>query len=293
MKLLFIYNPRAGKAKIRSNLLDIIDIFTKAGFVVTAYPTQATGDATGVLARVKANSYDLIVCCGGDGTLVEVVGGMVRQKLNIPLGYIPAGTTNDFARNLRISPNMITAAERICRRHTFACDIGYLNEENFVYIAAFGLFTDVSYATSQDVKNVIGHTAYILEGMKRLPDMKVCRMRVISEGIDFEEDFIFGMVTNSISVGGFKHLTGKRVKLDDGLFEVTLIKMPKSPMELNSMMAAVITRNYNTEYMYSFKTEKIDFISAEEIPWTIDGEFGGQYRKATIRNVKQAIEIIC
>ncbi|MCL2718552.1 MAG: YegS/Rv2252/BmrU family lipid kinase [Lachnospiraceae bacterium] len=293
MKLLFIYNPRAGKAKIRSNLLDIIDIFTKAGFVVTAHPTQATGDATRIFERVKAANYDVIVCSGGDGTLDEVVSGMMKQKLKIPLGYIPAGTTNDFARNLRISSNMLTAAERICQRHTFSCDIGYLNEANFIYIAAFGLFTDVSYETSQDIKNVIGQTAYILEGIKRLTDLKVSRMRVISEGIDFEDDFIFGMVTNSISVGGFKHLTGKRVKLDDGLFEVILIKKPKNPLELNNLITALLKRNYNTEYMYSFKTEKISFAADEEIPWTLDGEFGGRHTEVTIRNMRQAIEIIC
>ena len=293
MKLLFIYNPRAGKAKIRSNLLDIIDIFTKAGFLVTAHPTQGTGDATNIVGRVKAGSYDLIVCSGGDGTLDEVVSGLMKFKLNIPLGYIPAGTTNDFARNLRISSNMITAAERICHRHAFACDIGYFNEANFVYIAAFGLFTDVSYETKQDIKNLLGQTAYILEGIKRLADLKMCRMRVVSEGIDFEDDFVFGMVTNSISVGGFKHLTGKRVKLDDGLFEVTLIKKPKNPLELNNLIAALLTRSYNAECMFNFKTEKISFTCDEEVPWTLDGEFGGRHFEVTITNMKQAIEIIC
>ena len=293
MNLLFIYNPRAGKAKIRSNLLDIIDIFTKAGFLVTAHPTQSVGDATDVIERLKASGYDLLVCSGGDGTLDEVVSGMMKFGIKVPLGYIPAGTTNDFARNLRISSNMKTAAKRICQRHTFACDVGYFNETNFVYIAAFGLFTDVSYETDQEIKNLIGQTAYILEGIKRLADMKVNRVRVITEGIDIEDDFILGMVTNSISVGGFKHLTGKRVKLDDGLFEVTLIKKPKNPLEINNLITALIKRTYNSELMYSFKTEKIEFITAEEIPWTLDGEFGGKHTLVTIRNIKQAIEIIC
>jgi len=293
MKLLFIYNPRAGKAKIRSNLLDIIDIFTKAGFVVTAHPTQGAGDATTIVERLKAFSYDIIVCSGGDGTLDEVVRGLMKQKLNIPLGYIPAGTTNDFARNLRIPSNMIAAAERICHRHTFACDIGYFNEANFVYIAAFGIFTDVSYATRQDYKNLLGQTAYILEGIKRLADLKILRMRVIADGIDIEDDFIYGMVTNSISVGGFKHLTGKKVKLDDGLFEVTLIKKPRNPLELNDLITALLKRSYNAECMYNFKAEKINFDTDEAIPWTLDGEFGGEHTGVTIRNMKQAIEIIC
>ena len=293
MKMFFIYNPRAGKAKIRNNLLDIIDIFTKAGFLVTVHPTGGTGDATRIVERLKAFSYDYIVCSGGDGTLVEVVSGMMKQKLKLPLGYIPAGTTNDFARNLRISSNMITAAERICHKHAFACDIGFFNEANFVYIAAFGLFTDVSYETRQDIKNLLGQTAYILEGIKRLTDLHVRHMKVVSEGIDIEDEFIFGMVTNSISVGGFKHLTGKRVKLDDGLFEVTLIKKPKNPLELNNLIAALLKRTYNSECMFNFKTEKISFTAAQETSWTLDGEYGGIHTEVTIRNMKQAIEIIC
>lgn len=293
MKLLFIYNPRAGKAKIRSNLLDIIDIFTKAGYAVTARPTQAAGDAISVISRLKANSYDLIVCCGGDGTLDEVVSGMMQKRLRLPLGYIPAGTTNDFARNLRIPANMLKAAERICQKNTFACDIGYFNEANFVYIAAFGLFTDVSYETKQDIKNIIGHMAYILEGIIRFPDLKVSRMRIQSDGIDSEDDFLFGMITNSISVGGFKHITGKRVKLDDGLFEVTLIRKPTTPLELNNLIAALLTRKFNADCMLCFKTANIKITAAKETAWTLDGEYGGRHTLVTIRNTPKALDIIC
>ncbi|MCL2253010.1 MAG: YegS/Rv2252/BmrU family lipid kinase [Lachnospiraceae bacterium] len=293
MKLLFIYNPRAGKAKIRNNLLDIIDIFTKAGFIVTAHPTQAPGDARNVVSRLKANAYDLIVCSGGDGTLDEVVSGIMLKKLRIPLGYIPAGTMNDFARNLRIPSNMLVAAERICQKNLFACDIGVFNDANFVYIAAFGLFTDVSYETRQDIKNMIGNMAYILEGMRRLPDIKVSRMRVETEGIDIEDDFLFGMITNSVSVGGFKHITGKRIKLDDGLFEVTLVKKPKNPIELNNLIAALLTRNFSADCMYWFKTSHLKITAAEETAWTLDGEFGGLHIDVTIKNMEKALNIIC
>jgi YegS/Rv2252/BmrU family lipid kinase len=293
MKLLFIYNPRAGKAKIRSNLLDIIDIFTKAGYTVTAHPTQAAGDAADALKRLKAKTYNVIVCCGGDGTLDEVVSGMIRQRITIPLGYIPAGTTNDFARSLKIPRNMIAAAERICLNRTFPCDIGYFNESNFVYVAAFGLFTDVSYETRQDVKNIIGQMAYILEGIRRLTDIKTCRMQVRASGIEIEEDFLFGMVTNSVSVGGFKDITGKRVKLDDGVFEVTLIKKPKNPIELNNLITALLTRNFNADCMYWFKTSRLSITAAEATAWSLDGEFGGRHLEVTIRNARQALEIFC
>ncbi len=291
MKMLFIYNPRAGKAQIRSNLLDIVDIFAKAGYEVTAYPTQAPGDAIRAVRKVQPESFDLIVCSGGDGTLDEVVTGMMQCNLSIPIGYVPAGSTNDFAQSLQIPKNMIKAAEGIVIGDTFACDIGIFNDDIFVYIAAFGIFTDVSYETRQDMKNMLGHMAYILEGMKRLPSMKSYRVKVISDQLEIEEDFLFGMITNSTSVGGFKNITGKNVELDDGEFEVTLIKMPKNAGELNTLMAAFVNRNINAECMYCFKTSHLIIEAQEDIPWTLDGEFGGKHNKVTITNAKKALEI--
>lgn len=292
MKLLFIYNPRAGKSQIRSNLLDIIDIFTKAGYEVTARPTQAPGDAIRAVRKLTADSFDLIACCGGDGTLDEVVTGMMQCKLQIPVGYIPAGSTNDFAHSLRIPQNMMAAAERIMTGNSFACDIGIFNDDIFVYIAAFGVFTDVSYETRQDMKNLLGHMAYILEGMRRLPAIKSSRMKVLSEELEVEDDFLFGMITNSVSVGGFKGITGKNVRLDDGKFEVTLIKRPSNAMELNSLIAALVNRNINAECMLVFKTAHVIMESADELPWTLDGEYGGKHRAVTITNAKKAIKLL-
>ena len=208
-KMLFIYNPKAGKAKIRSNLLDIIDIFTKAGFEVTAYPTQAKGDAVAAVKEQKQGYYDIVVCSGGDGTLDEVVTGMMQCEKRTPIGYVPAGSTNDFANSLHIPKNMIDAAQVIVEGETFNCDVGAFNEDIFVYIAAFGIFTDVSYETRQDLKNLLGHMAYILEGMRRLSAIKAYRMKVESEELSVEGEFLFGMITNSTSVGGFKRITGK------------------------------------------------------------------------------------
>lgn len=290
-KMLFIYNPRAGKAKIRSNLLDIIDIFTKAGYEVTAYPTQARGDGIKAVTERKIGYYDLVVCSGGDGTLDEVVTGMMRCEKKLPIGYVPAGSTNDFANSLHIPKNMIDAAQVIVNGEDFACDIGTFNDDIFVYIAAFGIFTEVSYETSQDSKNILGHMAYILEGMRRLASVKSYRIKVESSELSIEGEFLFGMVTNSISVGGFKRITGKYVQLDDGEFEVTLIKMPANPMELNLIMAALINRNINTDCMYCFKTSALRISSEEEIAWTLDGEFGGEHRDVEISNQKHALSI--
>lgn len=291
-RMLFIYNPRAGKAKIRSNLLDIIDIFTKADYEVTAYPTQARGDGLMAVKERRSGSYDIIVCSGGDGTLDEVVTGMMQCVDRIPIGYVPAGSTNDFANSLGIPKNMIRAAQAIVSGKTFQCDVGAFNDDVFVYIAAFGIFTDVSYETPQDVKNLLGHMAYILEGMRRLSTVKSYKMRVESEELVTEGEFLFGMITNSTSVGGFKRITGKYIELDDGKFEVTLIKKPGNAIELNQIMTALLTGNINTQCMYCFKSSSLKIYSDEEVAWTLDGEFGGKHKKVEILDDKQALQIL-
>lgn len=291
-KLLFIYNPRAGKAKIKSNLLDIIDIFTKAGYEVTAYPTQAKGDGVRAVRERTFQFYDLVVCSGGDGTLDEVVTGMMQCEERLPIGYVPAGSTNDFANSLKIPKNMIAAAQMIVKENMLDYDIGKFNEDIFVYIAAFGIFTDVSYETPQDVKNLLGHMAYILEGMRRLPAVKAYKLKVESSELKVEGEFLFGMITNSVSVGGFKRITGKFVQLDDGEFEVTLIKKPSNPVELNLIMAALLNRSINTDCMYCFKAKNLKITSEEEIAWTLDGEFGGRHREVNIQNQMQALRIV-
>lgn len=290
-KLLFIYNPHAGKANIRSNLLDIVDIFTKAGYEVTAQPTQKKGDAIQATAD-KAGRFDLLVCSGGDGTIDEVVTGMMQRESRIPIGYVPAGTTNDFARSLKIPRTMLPAARSIVEGKPFACDIGTFNGDAFVYIAAFGLFTDVSYLTDQNMKNVLGHMAYLLEGAKRLNHYPSYHMKFEANGTVIEDDFMYGMITNSISVGGFKNITGQNVKLDDGVFEVTLIKKPKNVSQLNQLMTALVRKDVDTDCMYCFKASRITFESEDEVPWTLDGEYGGHQRKVEVQNEMQALEII-
>lgn len=290
-KMLFIYNPRAGKAQIRSNLLDMIDIFVKAGYEVTAYPTQAAGDGIKAVTERKIGYYDIIACSGGDGTLDEVVTGMMQCEKRLPIGYVPAGSTNDFAGSLNIPKNMAQAAKVVVEGRDFACDIGTFNNDYFVYIAAFGIFTDVSYETRQDMKNVLGHMAYILEGMKRISNIQSYSMKVEYDDKILEGEFIFGMITNSVSVGGFKRITGKYVQLDDGEFEVTLIKRPANPVELNTIMAALLNRNINTDLMYCFSASSLRVYSEEEVAWTLDGEFGGRHKEVLIKNCMQALQI--
>lgn len=289
-KLLFVYNPKAGKARIRTKLADILEVFARDGYELTVCPTQKREDARRIVAG-RSREYDLVVCSGGDGTLDETVTGMIQSGFRTPIGYIPAGSTNDFGGSLALPKNMVKAAETIVEGQDFPCDMGSFNEDIFVYIAAFGLFTDVSYETGQDMKNVLGHMAYILEGMKRLSAIKSYPMRVSYEDKVIEDDFIFGMITNSVSVGGFKNITGRNVKLDDGVFEVTLIKRPKNPVELNNIMLSLLNRAIDTKSMYCFRTAELELESPDPVSWTLDGENGGSHRNVHIKNLRQAIEI--
>ena len=295
-KLLFVYNPRAGKEMLKPRLSDVLDIFVKAGYEVTVHPTQAYRDAYYQIKEYEVGKYDLIACSGGDGTIDEVATGMMKRremgKDVVPVGYIPAGTTNDFAKSLHIPRKPLAAADNAVKGVPFPCDIGKFNDSVFVYIAAFGIFTDVSYETDQAVKNVLGHMAYILEGAKRIFNIPSNKIKVEHDGEVIEDEFIFGMVTNSRSVGGFSNMVGKNIVFDDGLFEVTLIKTPKNPIALQEIIAALLIEQVDTKHMYTFKTKKITFDSVEEIPWTLDGEFGGEQDYVEIENVQKAMEIM-
>lgn len=288
--MLFVFNPKAGKGKIKTHLLDIVDIFSSHDYEIIIRSTQAPRDAY-EKAKEYANSVDMIVCSGGDGTLDEVVTGIMEAESSVPIGYIPAGSTNDFANSLFMPKNMTKVAEMIMEEELYHCDIGRFNQKTFAYVAAFGLFTDVSYETDQDLKNVLGHVAYVLEGVKRLFDIKSYHMKVTSDEVQVEDDFIVGMITNSRSVGGFKNLTGKNVDMNDGLFEVTLIAHPKNPLQLQEIITALVMAEDNTDLIYSFKTKKLTIESDEEVPWTLDGEFGGDHSYVDIENRHKALNL--
>ena len=290
-KLLFVVNGHSGKGQIKNKLLDIIDIMIKEGYHVQVHTTQEREDATKVVHE-QAKYYDLVVCSGGDGTLDEAVTGMMQSEVRTPLGYIPAGSTNDFANSLEIPKDMIQAAKTAVLGVPFSCDVGEFNGDYFIYVAAFGIFTDVSYATSQELKNALGHVAYILEGAKRLYTIKTYHMRVEYDGNEIEGDFLLGMITNSTSVGGFKNMTGKDVKLDDGMFEVTLIHKPKNIIELNTIIASLTNLKDETDLIDSFRAESVKFYSEEEIPWTLDGEFGGDHKEVQIKDHCKAVDIM-
>ena len=290
-KLFFVFNPTAGKAQIKNRLLEIVDLFTKCGYDVLAHPTQNELDAYEQV-RARAKDVDMIVCCGGDGTLNEVVSGLMKIDKRPPLGYIPSGSTNDFATSLAIPKDFRKATTAIAEGTPYPCDIGRFNGDTFVYVAAFGAFTNVAYETEQTWKNALGHIAYILEGARSIFNIKSYPLEIEANGEIYKDEYIYGMITNSKSVGGFKNLTGKHVKLDDGLFEVVLIRNPKNPLELNEIVTSLLSGDDKSELIDSFKTDKIVISGEQALSWTLDGEFGGEHHAVTIVNEKHAIEIV-
>ena len=270
-KVLFIINPTAGKERMKRYLMSVLDLFTKANWDVTVHITQAALDATNV-AQKQGADFDMIVCSGGDGTLSETISGMTRLYRLPVLGYIP---------------------QTVIDGHPQPVDIGFFCEERtFVYVAAFGAFTEVSYMTPQEKKNLLGHQAYMLEGVKSLTNLKSYTMTVESDEMTLEGDFIFGMVTNTISVGGFKGLVASNVRLDDGLFEVLLIRTPKTPMELTNILSSMILKEEQSEYVYRFKTSRLTIHAEEPVDWVLDGEFGGAKTDVEIVNLQKRISII-
>ena len=289
-KLLFVFNPHSGKGQIRNHLMTIVDTFVRGGYEVTVHPTQAKNDAYEKISA-RCGDFDTIVCSGGDGTLNETIKALMVSNKRIPLGYIPSGTMNDFASCLGIPKDMPEAAERVIQGNLVTVDVGSFNEEYFTYIAAFGAFTDVSYETPQQMKNMFGSLAYIMEGIKRLNTAKSYHVSVTHDGNTIDDDFIFGMVSNSTSVGGFKGLGGNEVKLDDGVFEVLLIRMPANIAELQMTLNSLLRRELDSEYFISFKASEVSFHSEGDLPWTLDGEFGGNCRNVTVKNNCMAVDI--
>ncbi len=280
-RLLFIFNPWSGKAHVKDHLFDITDELSKAGYLVTVYPTQRSKDCYEYLKK-HTKDYDVIVCSGGDGTLNEAVAGMIDSGTDRPIGYIPSGSTNDFASSLLIPKTVTHAVKNIVDGTEYLCDVGSFNGRWFNYVAAFGLFTEVSYATPQQLKNTFGHQAYIIESVKSFASLKAYQLKVEFADKVIEDKFIYGMVANSKSVGGMKGLTGKEIKLDDGLFEVILIKGPKNPVEFQTMFSGFIFQNDNSMVMH-FKCSEVSFSSEEQIPWVLDGEFGGNQTEVKVR----------
>lgn len=290
--ILLIVNPVAGKLRAKSTLLDIIEVFSAADMDVNVRLTQRRGQAREFARAAKADKYEKIVCVGGDGTLNEVISGTIESGENIPLGYIPLGSTNDFAASMKLSRDVATAARAVIIGQPRKLDIGdFCGTRKFAYIASFGMFTAASYSAPQSVKNALGHFAYILEGIKDIVNIKSYHMKVCADGVDYEDDYIFGAVANSTSIGGIVRLDSDIVDMSDGLFEIVLIKKIRTPNDLNIVLGSIMNSDFDNKMFDFLHASEIMFHVDEEMNWSLDGEEATGSPETDIRNLHDAITI--
>ena len=290
-KLLFILNPVAGQKKANKSLPEIVMLFNQAGYEVITHVTDSSGSATRAV-QTLGPEVNLIVCCGGDGTLSETVTGLIRSGLDVPIGYIPAGTTNDFASSLGISSNVLQAARDILEGEPVAYDVGRFGSRYFSYVASFGAFTKASYLIPQNIKNALGHTAYVLGGITEISQIHPEHIRMEIDGQVVEEDFLFGAICNSTSIGGILTLDPKQVDMGDGLFEVLLVRAARNLEEIAECIRAVQTQKYNCA-MITFRSARHIKIQANpEMPWTLDGEREDGHDQVEVENLHHAIRLM-
>ncbi|MBQ9647177.1 MAG: diacylglycerol kinase family lipid kinase [Oscillospiraceae bacterium] len=293
-KLLFIVNPRAGKTKSRAPLFDAAAVYSEAGYLISIHNTRRRGDATRIAERLGAE-FDLVVCHGGDGTLNETVNGQMRlpAESRPQVSYLPGGSTNDFAASLSISPEPAVAAQSAMRLRPRALDVGRFGRRHFVYVASFGAFTKASYSVPQDVKNVFGHFAYILEGVRDLDTLRPYRMKLTADGEVFDGEYLFGAVSNSTSIAGMMKLSPEDVSFDDGVFELLLVPVPTTGVQLQALTRALMYQEYGDSEGLIFRHVKhVTAETEENIPWTLDGEFVPGAPKIEISIEENGIEML-
>ncbi len=291
-KLLLIVNPCSGQKKARRYLMDIVEIFNRADFEVCVYITAAPGDAQAAVLRY-AGQVQRVVCCGGDGTFNEVVSGLLKSGTQCPLGYIPAGSTNDFAASLKLPADLRKAALAAATGVPTRLDVGCFGGRYFSYVASFGMFTKTSYTTPQNMKNRMGHAAYVLSSIQELSQLKSYPLRLeLHGGTVIEDSFIFGAVSNSTSVGGILTLDEQRVDMADGLLELLLIRTPKSLAELGECVRALQQKTYNCNVLRFLNTPGMTVYAPEDMPWTLDGEQEPGHGKTEIYCVHHAISVL-
>lgn len=292
-RMVFIVNPRSGRVKIRNTLLNVIEIFNKAGYDIRICTTMYRGHAIEIASNIDKNDTDIIVISGGDGTLNEVITGLLKSGNNIPIGYIPTGSTNDFASSLNLSSDVCKAAQGIVDGTAHHLDVGNFNGDRyFSYIASFGAFTSVSYNTPQSVKNTFGHMAYIFSGIKDITKIIPYHVKIEADDKLYEGDYIFGSITNTVSVGGIVKLDSSIVKMNDGLFETVLVKVPLSINDLNKIIGGLTTSNFDDTVFEFIRSSRVKMTFEGDMDWSLDGEHQTSGREITVDNIKRAITLI-
>lgn len=293
-RVLLMVNPMAGRQKIRNELLYVVDTLTKAGYETIIYTTQGK-DATRDLLAEKDSQFDRVICCGGDGTFNEILSATMHWDKRPIMGYIPAGTTNDFAAGLKLPSDIREAAVNIVRGTPHTVDAGLFNTSYFSYVASFGAFTETSYSTPQNFKNALGHLAYILEGIKEIPAFTSYTVCVEADGQIYKDSYIFGAVSNARSVGGILKISDSLVDLNDGVFEVMMIKMPKTLMDLSAIVTSLTSLNplkYDPSMFLFLQTKELKITFEQEMVWSLDGERVSGGKEARIACIKDAFKIL-
>ena len=291
-KMLFIVNPISGQKKAVKFLPEIISLFNRADYEVITYMTGAQGDATR-MAALRGGDMDLVVCCGGDGTFNETVTGLLEQNIHVPIGYIPSGSTNDFAASMKLSGNPLQAAQDIIEGQPVAYDVGKFGNRYFSYVASFGAFTQTSYTTPQSIKNILGHTAYVLSGISELSQLRMEHVRMDIDGETVEDDYLFGAISNATSVGGVLMLDPKLVDMSDGLLEIILVRAPKNLLEITECLQALQTQDYRNCGMVTFRSaRKVRILASSSMLWTLDGEREEGHLEVFAENVHHAIRLV-
>lgn len=291
-KLMLLVNPVAGKAGYKDGFGDVLETFSAGGYLPTVFMTTGPKDATDIIVKYSGD-YDLAVCFGGDGTLSETVSGIIQLKNAPPLGYIPVGTANDVATTLGLPRSPVKAAEKILGGELVPLDVGtFGSDEHFTYIAAFGAFTQVSYETPQGIKNMLGYMAYIFTGLLKIPSIVPIRARIEYDGGVIEDDFVFGGVTNSMSIAGLIHLGKEVVELGDGLFEIILVHKPRDIWDANKTIMDILWQNYHTNNVTLLRSKSVRFNFDSAVPWTRDGESGGDHSDLLLTNIHGAVNFI-
>ncbi len=291
-KTLLIVNPLAGRKMSSVQVNEIVEILKQGGHDCSIYFTKFKNHATRIV-RKNIDNFDLIICCGGDGTFHEVINGVLQSKKQVPIGYIPTGTTNDLAKSLNLPKNLKEAALLINKNNIYKQDVGMFEEEDyFSYVASFGAFCEVPYTTPQKVKNILGHFAYILAGMKSIREICPYHLKVTCDDRTIEGNFIFGAIMNSTSIGGIIDIKKENVYLDDGKFEVLLVKKSKNPIDFCTTLKDLLNKQYDSKYITFCHASKIKIESDKKMSFTLDGEYVGKLRHIKIVNLNKAIKII-
>lgn len=290
--ILLVVNPCAGQRKAQKGLCDIVDVFNRADFRVLTYLTAAPGDCEKAVLKY-ADEADLVVCCGGDGTFNEAASGVLKSGKALPIGYIPSGSTNDFAASLHLSSDLRQAAADIVNGTPVALDVGDFAGRYFSYVASFGAFTKTSYSTPQTVKNLLGHAAYVLNGIQELSQLRTHVLRIeLPDGEVIEDSFVFGAITNSTSVGGILTLSDNTVDLSDGVFELMLIRMPKDLTELADCVRAIQKQTYDCAMLTFRKATRFHISAPANMPWTLDGEMEPGHEEFDVTCMHHGIQLL-